>query len=70
MVSWIVKVSNGGNNVSLNGVRGDKKVKDMKRHVIVDKNGFLITVMVTIVNMHDNKAAYLLMRLLKEMYSG
>ncbi|WP_262926415.1 hypothetical protein [Bacteroides ovatus] len=42
----------------------------MKRHVIVDKNGFLITVMVTIVNMHDNKAAYLLMRLLKEMYSG
>jgi transposase len=36
----------------------------------VDKNGFLIAVMVTIANMHDSKAAYLLMRVLKEMCSG
>ena len=30
-----------GSNVSLNGVDGNKKVKGIKRHVIVDKNGFL-----------------------------
>lgn len=38
--------------------------------MIVDKNGFLIAVMVTIANIHDGKAAYLLMRVLKEMCSG
>lgn len=59
-----------GNNASLNGVDGNKKVKDIKRHTIVDKNGFLIAVMVTIVNMHDNKASNLLMRVLKEMCFG
>ena len=59
-----------GNNASLNGVDGNKKVKGIERHVIVDKNGFLIAVMVTITNVHDSKAAYLLMRVLKEMYSG
>lgn len=59
-----------GNNASLNGVDGNKKVKDIKRHTIVDKNGFLIAVMVTIVNMHDSKASNLLMRVLKEMCSG
>ena len=37
-----------GNNVSLNGVGGNKKAKGIKRYVIVDKNGFLIAVMVTI----------------------
>lgn len=36
-----------GNNVALSGVNGNKKVKGIKRHVIVDKNGFLIAVMVT-----------------------
>ena len=55
-----------GNNASLNGVDGNKKVKDIKRHTIVDKNGFLIAVMVTIVNMHDSKASNLLMRVLKD----
>ena len=59
-----------GNNASMNGVDGNKKVKGVKRHVIVDKNGFLIAVMVTIANVHDSKAAYLLMRVLKVMYSG
>ena len=37
-----------GNNASLNGVDGNKKVKGIERHVVVDKNGFLIAVMVTI----------------------
>ena len=44
-----------GNNVSLNGVDGNKKVKGVKRHVIVDKNGFLIAVMVTIANVQTAK---------------
>jgi len=55
-----------GNNCSLNGIDGNKKVKSIKRHVVVDKNGFLITVMVTIANIHD----YLLMRILKELCSS
>lgn len=52
---------------SLNGIDGNKKVKGIKRHVIVDKNGFLIAVMVTIACVHDGKAAYLLARCLKEL---
>jgi putative transposase len=51
---------------SLNGVDGNKKVKGIKRHVVVDKNGFLIVVIVTIACGHDSKAAYLLARSLKE----
>ena len=39
-----------GNNRSLNGFDGNKKVKGIKRHVVVDKNGFLIAVMVSIAN--------------------
>ena len=54
----------------MNGVDGNKKVKGIKRYVIVDKNGFLIAVMVTIANVHDSKAAYLLIRVLKEMRSS
>ena len=59
-----------GNNRSLNGIDGNKKVKGIKRHVIVDKNGFLIAVMVTVANIHDSKAAYLLARMLKELLSS
>ena len=59
-----------GNNYSLNGIDGNKKVKGIKRHIVVDKNGFLIAVMVTIANVHNSKAAYLLMRVLKELCSG
>ena len=56
-----------GNNQFLNGVDSNNKVKGIKRHIIVDKNGFLIAVMVTIANIHDSKTAYLLMRGLKEL---
>ncbi|KAA6347499.1 hypothetical protein EZS27_005054 [termite gut metagenome] len=59
-----------GNNQSLNGIDGNKKVKGIKRHVVVDKNGFLIAVMVTIANIHEGKAACLLMRVLKELCSS
>ncbi|TFF29699.1 IS5 family transposase [Mucilaginibacter psychrotolerans] len=56
-----------GNNKALNSFDGNKKVKGIKRHVIVDKNGFLIAVMVTVANIHDSKAVMLMMRVLKEM---
>ncbi len=56
-----------GNNKALNSFDGNKKVKGIKRHVIVDKNGFLVAVMVTVANIHDSKAVMLMMRVLKEM---
>lgn len=59
-----------GNNLALNGVDGNKKIKGIKRHLVVDKNGFLIAVMVTVACIHDSKAAMLLMRVLKELCSS
>jgi putative transposase len=56
-----------GNNRSLNGIDGNKRVKGVKCHVVVDKNGFLLAVMVTIACVHDSKAAYLLVRYLREL---
>jgi len=56
-----------GNNKALNSYDGNKKVKGIKRHVIVDKNGFLVAVMVTVAHIHDSKAVMLLMRVLKEL---
>ncbi|WP_281635933.1 IS5 family transposase [Flavobacterium marginilacus] len=53
-----------GNNRSLNSFDGNKKVKGIKRHIVVDKNGFLLAIMVTVANVHDSKAADLLMRTL------
>lgn len=53
----------------MNGIDGNKKIKGIKRHVVVDKNGFLIAVMVTVANINDSKAANLLMRVLKELCS-
>lgn len=59
-----------GNNRAANDIDGNKKIKGIKRHVIVDKNGFLIAVMVTVANIHDSKAAILLTRILKELCSS
>lgn len=53
-----------GDNRSLKGFDGNKKVKGIKRHVIVDKNGFLLAIMVTVANIHDSKAVDFLMRTL------
>jgi hypothetical protein len=53
------------NNRPLNGFDGNKKIKGIKRHIVVDKNGFLLAVMVTVANVHDSKAVLLLMRTLK-----
>lgn len=54
------------NNRSLNDIDGNKKVKGIKQHIVVDKNGFLIAVIVMIACVHDRKAAYLQARYLKE----
>lgn len=59
-----------GNNRSLNGIDGNKKVKGIKRHVMVDKNGFLIAIIVTVANIHDWQAALQLMRVLKNLWSS
>ena len=58
------------NNKSLMGIDGNKKVKGIKRHTVVDKNGWLITVMITVASIHDGKAAELLMRQLKATLFG
>ena len=58
------------NNKSLMSIDGNKKVKGIKRHVAVDKNGWLLTVMVSVAHVHDSKAAELLMRKLKENHVG
>lgn len=57
-----------GNNRSFKSYDGHKKVKGVKRHVVVDKNGFLLAVMVTVAHIHDSKAVLLLMRILKECF--
>lgn len=59
-----------GNNRSLSGYDGNKKVKGIKRHVVVDKNGFLLAIMVTVASIYDGKAVYMLMRVLKDCYAN
>lgn len=57
-----------GNNRALNGYDGNKKIKGIKRHVVVDKNGFLIAVMVTVACFHDSTCVMQLLRVLKDSY--
>ena len=59
-----------GNTSSLMRIDGNKKIKGIKRHIFVDKNGFLLAVMVTVANVHDSKAILLLARVLKELLSS
>ena len=44
-----------GNNRSLNSYDGNKKTKGIKRPILVDKNGFLLAVRVTVAHFHDSK---------------
>ena len=39
------------------GIDGNKKIKGLKRHVIVDSLGLLIDVVVQAANIHDSKGA-------------
>lgn len=59
-----------GNNRSLKSYDGNKKVKGIKRHIVVDKNGFLLAVMVTVAHIHDSKAVLWLMRVLQDSYAS
>ncbi len=57
-----------GSNRSFKSYDGNKKVKGIKRHMVVDKNGFLLSVMVTVAHVHDSKAVMLLlMRVLRKV---
>jgi putative transposase len=59
-----------GNNRSFKSYDGNKKVKGIKRHVVVDKNGFLLAVMVTVAHIHDSGAAIWLMKVLQDCYAS
>ena len=59
-----------GNNRSLKSYDGNKKVKGIKRHIVVDKNGFLLAVMVTVAHIHDSQCLVMLMKVLKESFSN
>jgi len=58
------------NNVGLKSFDGGKKVKGRKRHIVVDTQGFLLCVLVTVVHLHDSNIAELLFRRLKENLFG
>jgi len=59
-----------GNNRSLKSYDGNKKIKGIKRHIVVDKNGFLLAIMVTVANIHDSKAVLWLMRILQDSFAS
>jgi transposase len=59
-----------GNNRSLKSYDGNKKIKGIKRHIVVDKNGFLLAVMVTVAHIHDSQCLMMLMKVLKESFAN
>ena len=59
-----------GNNRSFKSYDGNKKVKGIKRHIVVDKNGFLLAVMVRVAHIHDSQAVVWLMRVLRDCYAS
>lgn len=52
---------------SESGVDGGKRVKGIKRHLVVDKNGWPLGVYVTTANVHDTKGA---VKLLSHIFSN
>ena len=59
-----------GNNRSFKSYDGNKKTKGIRRHIIVDKNGYLLAVMVTVAHIHDSQAVVWLMRVLQDCYAS
>lgn len=43
---------------SQKGIDGNKKIKGIKRHIVVDSNGFPLNVVATTANVHDSKGAW------------
>ena len=58
------------NNVALKSFDGRKKVKVRKRQIVVDTQGFLLCVLVTMAHLHDSSVAERLFRRLKENLFG
>ncbi|MEE1830049.1 IS5 family transposase [Streptomyces sp. SP17KL33] len=51
------------------GYDGGKKIKGRKRHIAVDTNGWLLTVLVTAASVQDRDAGHRLLALLREKFS-
>ena len=45
------------------GFDGNKKIKDRKRHLVVDTMGNIVTNIVHVANIHDSKGAHLVMKI-------
>ncbi len=56
-------------NCSSKSSDGNKKVKDIEWRIIMNKNGFLTAVMVTVTHIHDSKAIVWLMKILRCCYA-
>ena len=50
------------------GIDGNKKVKGIKRHIVTNKNGYVLGAEITTANVHDSKAAYTLLAALSIEY--
>jgi transposase len=57
-----------GNNWSVKSYDGNKKIKGIKRHVVVDKNGILLAIMVTVAHIHDSQSVLSLMKALRDTF--
>ena len=57
-----------GNNRLLKSYDGNKKVKGIKRHIVIDKNGFLPAVMVKVAHIHDSQCVMMLTRVLRDVF--
>ena len=57
-----------GNNYSLKSYDGNKKVKGIKRHIVLYKNGFLLAIMVTVAHIHNSQCVMMLMRVLRDAF--
>jgi len=58
-----------GNNRPLKSYTMAIKVKCIKRHVVMDKNGILLAIMATVAHIHDSEAVTALIRVLKIVFT-
>jgi len=67
MDSQTVKISDQG---GISGYDGNKQIKGRKRHVLVDTQGNLLEVVVTIANLNDREGAKLIMTKLERLMAS
>lgn len=53
---------------SVKGIDGNKRIKGIKRHILVEHDGLPIDVIITTANVHDSKAAYSLVPIALSKY--